>query len=355
VGVWRKWIFPILRIVVFAVIAAALVKLAFFADTSGSDGPAVPTGTISDPVYVVTSGTVRNEVKLTGTIEADPSKPVKAVAAGTVDELFVGQGATVNQGDELYDIKVETPRDPVETTGPDGSVQMTQPKPIVTFEKVLAPSSGVLTSLTVIHGQVVAIGDTTGQVSPPSFSVVGSIQPAQQYRLTERPTEASVSITGGPAPFTCTGLTISAGTPSSGGGGSGDTGATSGSGTSSGATGGPVVRCAVPSDITVFAGLAADLTISAGSAENVPVIPTTAVQGGADTGKVYLIGADGAQEERAVELGLSDGTDVQVVEGLVEGDQILQFTPNAAAVIPEGCYDAGGGAVFCDPGSGVVQ
>lgn len=353
-GVWRKWIFPILRIVVFALIAAALVKLAFFADPSGSDGPAVPTGTITDPVYVVTSGTVRNEVKLTGTIESDPAKPVKAVAAGTVDELFVGQGASVTQGDQLYDIKVETPRDPIETTGPDGSIQITQPKPLVTFEKVLAPATGVLTSLTVIHGQSVAIGDTTGQVSPPSFSVVGSIQPAQQYRLTERPSEAAVAITGGPAPFTCTGLTISAGTSTNPGTGT-DTSATAGTGTSSGAAGGPVVRCAVPAEVTVFAGLAADITISAGSAENVLVVPTTAVEGGAQTGKVYLVGPDGANEERAVKLGLSDGTNVQVVEGLQEGDQILQFTPNAAAVIPDGCYDAGGGSVFCDPGSGVVR
>lgn len=353
-GVWRKWIFPILRITVFAVIAVALVKLAFFADAGGSDGPAVPTGTVTDPVYVVVSGTVRNEVKLTGTVESDPAKPVKAVAAGTVDELFVGQGASVTQGDQLYDIKVETPRDPVETTAPDGSIQITQPKPLVTFEKVLAPATGVLTSFTVIHGQTVAIGDTTGQVSPPSFSVVGSIQPAHQYRLTERPTEASVSIAGGPAPFTCTGLTITAGTPAGGGAG-GDTGATSGAAPASGGTGGPVVRCAVPAEVTVFAGLAADITISAGSAENVLVVPTTAVEGGAQTGKVYLVGADGANEERAVKLGLSDGTDVQVTEGLQEGDQILQFTPNAAAVIPDGCYDAGGGSVFCDPGSGVVR
>ncbi len=354
-GVWRKWIFPILRIVVFAAIAAALVKLAFFADPAGDAGPAVPTGTITDPVYVVTTGTVRNDVKLTGSVESDPARAVKAVAAGSVDELFVGQGASVNQGDELYDIKVETPRDPVETTAPDGSIQITQPKPIVTYEKVLAPISGVLTSLTVIHGQSVAIGDTTGQVSPPTFSVTGSIQPAQQYRLLEKPTEATVAITGGPAPFTCTNLTISNGTASSGGGG--------GSGTDSGVvpggapsgSGGPVVRCAVPGDVTVFAGLAADISIAAGSAENVLVVPTTAVEGGAESGKVYLVGADGAQEERVVKLGLSDGTNVQVTEGLAEGDQILQFTPNAAAVIPDGCYDAGGGAVFCDPGSGIVQ
>ena len=44
----RKWVFPILRILVFAVIAAALVKLAFFADPVEQERR-VPTGEIVEP------------------------------------------------------------------------------------------------------------------------------------------------------------------------------------------------------------------------------------------------------------------------------------------------------------------
>jgi macrolide-specific efflux system membrane fusion protein len=340
-GVWRKWIFPILRLLVFTAVAVALVKIAFFADTSNEDGPAVPTGSITDPVVAVSRGSVVNDVAVQGTVAADPAVAVKAVAVGSVDEVFVQQGATVTQGDPLYDIKVETPRDPVETTAPDGSIQVTQLKPVVSFQQVLAPINGVLTSLTVLHGQAVAVGDATGQVAPPSFSVTGTLEPAQQYRLLDKPGEATVTITGGPAPFTCGNLTISSPTspqapsdPNSG------EPAPSGSGTT--------VRCSVPGDVTVFSGLTAAMTIPAGSAEDVLVIPTTAVDGGGGTGVVFVVDADGAQAERSITLGLSDGSMVEVVEGLAEGEQVLQFTPNAAA--NSDCVDDGMGNQICGGG-----
>ena len=46
VNVMRKWVFPILRLLVVAAIAVALVKLAFFADTAEALDPAQPTGQI---------------------------------------------------------------------------------------------------------------------------------------------------------------------------------------------------------------------------------------------------------------------------------------------------------------------
>ncbi|HEY8590259.1 MAG TPA: HlyD family efflux transporter periplasmic adaptor subunit, partial [Naasia sp.] len=240
-SVARTWVFPILRILVFAIIAAALVKLAFFADPAGEDPGAVPTGSIVDPQVVVARGTIVNDVTLPATVSADPAVPLRSTAVGNVDEVFIQQGATVTQGDKIYDIKVETPQDPVEGVDSEGNPTVTQPKPIVKFEKVLAPISGVLTSLTVLAGQAVAVGDTTGQVAPPSFSVSGALSPEQQYRLLDRPTQATVTITGGPAPFTCTNLTITAPLPGEDGGeGAPPAGAT--------------VRCAVPPEVTVFSG-----------------------------------------------------------------------------------------------------
>ena len=69
----------------------------------------------------------------------------------------------------------------------------------------------------------------------------------------------------------------------------------------------------------------------------------TAVQGAADTGVVYVIGADGEQEERTVTLGLNDGVNIEVTSGLSEGETILQFVPGAAA-------GGGDGGVIIDPG-----
>lgn len=351
VNVMRKWVFPILRLLVVAAIAVALVKLAFFADAAEAQDPAQPTGQVVEPQIPVALGTITNDVTLSGTVSADAAVPVKAVAAGTVDEIFFAAGATVAAGDKIYDIKVETVRDPVETTDPaTGMIAITQPKPAVTFEKVFAPADGVLSALTVIHGQSVAIGDTTGQVAPPSYSVSGSLSPEQQYRLVTQPTEASIAITNGPAPFTCTGLRIT--TPLAGadaGGSGGGTDPASGTGTGAGGAGGTTVSCAIPAEVTVFPGLAAQITIAGGKAENVLVVPTTAVKGSAETGVVWFVLPDGTTEERPVTLGMNDGTSVQIVEGLAEGDLINQFVPGATAV--SGCSTAPDGSEVCpEPG-----
>jgi macrolide-specific efflux system membrane fusion protein len=345
----RKWVFPILRLVVIMAIAVALVKLAFFADTAEAQDPAQPTGQVVEPTVPVALGTITNDVTLPGSVSADAAIPVKAVAAGTVDDIFVAAGDTVSGGDPIYDIKVETVRDPVETTdAATGLVTITQPKPAVTFEKVFAPAAGVLSSLTVIHGQSVAIGDTTGQVAPPSYSVSGSLSPEQQYSLTSQPTEASIAITNGPAPFICTGLRITtplAGADAGGTGGADVAGSPPAAG--GGAGSGTTVTCAIPADVTVFPGLAAQITIAGGKAENVLVVPTTAVKGSAETGVVWFALPDGSTEERPVTLGMNDGTSVQVIDGLAEGDLVNQFVPGAVAPSPDGCTTAGDGSEIC--------
>jgi macrolide-specific efflux system membrane fusion protein len=339
----RKWVFPILRLLVVAAIAVALVKLAFFADTAEALDPAQPTGQVVEPQIPVSLGTITNDVTLPGTVSADAAVPVKAVAIGTVDEIFFAAGQTVTAGDKIYDIKVETVLDPVETTDETGLVTIEQPKPAISFEKVFAPADGVLSALTVIHGQSVAIGDITGQVAPPSYSVTGSLSPEQQYRLITQPTEATISITNGPAPFTCTGLRIS--TPLAGADADSATGGGADTGSGTGGTG-TTVACSIPAEVTVFPGLAAEITIAGGKAENVLVVPTTAVKGSAETGVVWFVLEDGTTEERPVTLGMNDGTSVQVVEGLAEGDLINQFVPGAAES-QEGCTLAGDGSDIC--------
>jgi len=336
VGVVRKWVFPVLRILLIAAIAVALGKLAFFPDKT-EDVSAVPTGEIIEPVIPVALGTIVNDVVVQATVSADPATPLKSTAAGTVDEIFFPQGSTVAAGDVVFDVKVEIVRAPEDTIDEEGK---TKP-PIYRYEQVIAPASGVLSSLSVISKQEVTIGMTAGQIAPPTFSVSGSLQPEQRYRLVDQPTDASIAITGGPAAFTCTNLRIT--TPlagSEGGGGStgGDTtGAAGASGTGGGGGGSTTtVSCPIPGDVTVFSGLAAQMTIAGGKAENVLVVPTTAVRGAAQSGTVWLSLADGSTEERPVGLGLNDGSQVEITGGLVEGDQILQFAPGALAD-PSGC------------------
>lgn len=318
-GIGRRWVLPILRIVVFAAIAAALVKLAFFGGlTAASDG-AVPTGEVSDPTTQVENRTITNTVTVDATVLADAAAPIRSTVAGSVVKVLAAKGATVAATTPIATVKVTLTR--ADGTPYDRVVTLT------------AGAAGVLSALDLLPQQTLAVGDTIGQVAPPTFNVSGSIRPEQQYRLLDRPTTATVRVTGGPQPFECTGLTISAPlageSPAGSNPGTADAvGGASGSGTSGGTT----VRCAVPAGVTVFSGLAAKVAIPGGRAEKVPALPATAVEGTAGgDGAVYLPGSKGADpEKKPVKLGLTDGRWVQIASGLTASDQVLLYVPGRA-------------------------
>ena len=93
----RSIVFPALRLLVWAVIAAALVVLAF----RGSDVASEPAGgagpsfvDVQSPPIPVGLATVSNTVSVSGTVVADPSVPVKATAAGEVGTTAVTSDAS---------------------------------------------------------------------------------------------------------------------------------------------------------------------------------------------------------------------------------------------------------------------
>ncbi|MFP5372763.1 MAG: efflux RND transporter periplasmic adaptor subunit [Actinomycetes bacterium] len=328
----RTIVFPALRLLVWTVIAVALVALAFQGGgTAGTSagGPGAPTLELTSPPVSVTRGSVVNTVSVQGTVVADPAVPLRATAAGKVRRLLATAGAPVAPGQTLFEIRVEEEREPVMGTDPEGNPTMTPQKPRVRTVSVPAPVGGKLVAFDVLVDQVVAVGDKVGSISPGSLSVTAPLTQAEQFRLLAPPATAEVTVQGGPAPFTCTGLTLGA-APADGGGdpADGDPGMAPGGPTGGGQTGGgTTARCAVPAGVAVFAGMGATVAVSAGTAENVLVVPITAVQGSVQTGKVWVVGPDGTGEERAVTLGLTDGEMIEVREGLAEGDQVLQFVP----------------------------
>ncbi|WP_227496937.1 efflux RND transporter periplasmic adaptor subunit [Planctomonas psychrotolerans] len=319
---------------IFAAIAASLVKLAFFGAVNDTTDPTMPTGAVTESHVDATLGTVVNDIVVAGTIEADATVPVRATLAGAVSELLVAQGSAVDAGAPILRIRSETPVDPV--IAADGTV--TQPKPKVRVETVTAPITGVLGGLAVLKDQLVSVGDTVGSVSPSTFSATGTLSAEQQFRLVSQPEDATVTISGGPAPFTCPGLRVSTG-PASGAGTGGDAGAGADPGGDPLAPapgGGTAVSCSIPAEVRVFNGLAAEITIAAGTAENVLLLPTTAVEGLSDNGNVWLVSDDGAEPTKhPVRIGLNDGVMVQIVDGLAEGETVLEFVPGAPAPVEE--------------------
>jgi multidrug efflux pump subunit AcrA (membrane-fusion protein) len=315
----RRWIFPIIRLVIFLAIAIALVKLAFFASVELPKSTATPTGSISEPLSTAKTGTVLNNVSVSGSIAADPATPVKATAAGPVARILVPAGRTVKKGTAILTITGQ-----ITGTGPDAG----KPK-LVT---VLSGASGTLSEVSVIVGQEVAVGDSVAQVASSRFSVTGTLQPEQLYRLLNKPTSATVTISGGPAPFTCTGLTIAAMVAASS---ASEPGSDPAAGTSGGGSDGTSMSCAVPTSVRVFNGLQATVSIPGGSAKNAIIVPVTAVEGIADVGIVYLEVDGAAPHKEQVKLGLNDGKNVQILSGLSVGDTVLEYVPGAKKA--DGC------------------
>lgn len=335
----RTWVFPVLRLLVWAVIAVALVVLAFRGGSGGDVDPAGASGApgvdLSSPEVPVSRGTVTNTVSVQGSVVADAAVTVKATAAGTVSKVYLAAGAPVAPGDKLLDVRFEEERDPVIGKDADGNPTSTPRPPLVKVVPVTATTAGRLATLDVLKDQIVAVGDKVGTIAPGTLSVTAPLTQAEQFRLLSPPSTAEVTVTGGPAPFTCTGLTL---------------GAPPGDDDSAGTdpnTGAPIAatttaRCAVPAGITVFAGMAATVAVQAGEATDVLVLPVTAVQGAVQNGTVWVAGADGTQQERPVTLGLTDGQQVEITGGLTEGESVLQFVPVPDDTVSDGSMGFGG-------------
>ncbi|WP_435743860.1 efflux RND transporter periplasmic adaptor subunit [Microbacterium sp. PMB16] len=303
--VWRRWIFPLLLVLVFGVCAAALVKIAFFPDRVESS--VSPEAGITDPVVAVERGSVVNALSLSGNVARDESFPVRGEFDGTITAVHVSDGASVKKGQKLFSVRQEDPRKDFD---------------------VLAPEAGEVTEIALVKGQPATVGTEMYTLTPARYHLLATVEPVQLYRLVNAPTEATVTITGGPAPFTCSGVRVQV----------------SAEGTAS-------VRCALPADQTVFAGLPASMDLALGQVEDALVIPVTAVQGGAGSGNVWVDAGDGSDpEERAVTLGVNDGVMVEVIDGLEEGDSVREFVPGFVAPVEENCYEVSPGVEQCDSG-----
>ena len=103
--VLRRVVFPAAWLLVFLIIAAALVKMAFFSALEPPAGSQFPAAEVVTPTVPVTLGTVANTVELTGTVAADEGVPIRSTAAGEVVFLFAAEGGKVAQGDLLFQVR----------------------------------------------------------------------------------------------------------------------------------------------------------------------------------------------------------------------------------------------------------
>lgn len=335
-------IIALIKTGVWIIIAISLVKFAFFPSTgaSQSDQPLDPSANYGQMTVTPTKADITNTVSVNGNIENDPSTVVKATGTGEVNYIAVADGTYVEAGAMILQIRKDiTSERPPATDKTDD-----QPTRTFTYTDITAPASGTL-HLSALLGQEFSIGDQLGTIAPSTYSAVATLNADQLYRIQETPSEATVTITNGPAPFTCSGLKIV--TP--------DTTQknTNQQGENQQSTG-IQARCAIPADQKVFPGLGLKMDIVAGSATDVLTLPISAVEGRFQSGFVYIPASDGAgkPEKKPVTLGLTNGEIVEIKEGLTESDSVLEFIPTASS---DATRDSESGADGATPLTGSTE
>lgn len=328
-------IIALIKTGVWIIIAISLVKFAFFPSTGAdqSDQPLDPSANYGQMTVTPTKADITNTVSVNGNIENDPSTVVKATGAGEVNYIAVSDGTYVEAGAMI--LQVRDQKNDSDNSLATGDEEI-RPTPTYTYTDITAPASGTL-HLSALLGQRFDIGDQLGTIAPSTYSAVATLNADQLYRIQETPSEATVTITNGPAPFTCSGLKIV--TP--------DTTQknTNQQGENQQSTG-IQARCAIPADQKVFPGLGLKMDIVAGSATDVLTLPISAVEGRFQSGFVYIPATDGAgkPEKKPVTLGLTDGEIVEIKEGLTESDSVLEFIPTASSEKTQGSESGVDGA-----------
>ncbi|SKB08766.1 efflux RND transporter periplasmic adaptor subunit [Aeromicrobium choanae] len=329
---FRRFVLPTAWLLVGATIAVSLAVLAFGGDATGVEDADSPTAVALSPTLAVERGEIENSLEVRGTIVIDPAVPVKASAAGVLTHAYVPNGAKVSKGDPLFEVR--TTVEPAEPTGDEDEEEPA--RPTVRYERITAPAEGRVASFTAKIGDEVGEDAAVARIRRATFTARGSVAVVDRYRLLDAPDEATVTIDGGPEPFTCTDLQIAdevsedtAVAPSQDEEGGGEPAS------------GAQLTCTVPEDVTVFDGLSMTMRIDAGSTKDALVVPVTAVRGLLERGTVWIVEDGGEPTERTIRLGVNDGKNVEVLKGLKEGTEILQYVPGAPSADEGAEFDEG--------------
>ncbi|WP_026530959.1 efflux RND transporter periplasmic adaptor subunit [Haematomicrobium sanguinis] len=335
---FKKVIFPAFWAIAVIAIAAALLKLAFFGDDPSAQVQAQPQVGQAAAAIPVSRGDIKNEVTVKGTVQADPAVPVKSTAEGEVIYFYVAPGTQVQVGTPLFQVRkpVESPSGAGSEAGTEAGTEAGSEPTGPTFQylDIYSTANGTVAPFDLLLGQTVSIGSDAMSINPGTFTASGQLTSDEQFRLFNKPTTATLTIRGGPAPFECKGVSIGEAKPSDKEaapqpagieyGPSGpqpvDTAAVTGS-----------VSCPIPAEAAVFAGLEAEIALTAGEAKNALLVPTTALLGGAGSAQIWVMDDGDTPQKREVTVGINNGEQAEITEGLSESDMVLQYAPGEPA------------------------
>ncbi|MCX5380339.1 hypothetical protein [Streptomyces sp. NBC_00091] len=182
--------------------------------------------------------------------------------------------------------------------------------------EITTPVAATVTALPAAAGSSVPKHLPVVTLQAAGFGLQGEISDAALYRFQDIPAQAAqtsrAQIDNGPGPFGCPLL------------------------------GGPApvegkieLLCGAPDSVQLFPGLKGLLAVTTAERKQVVSLPLSAVAGAAQHGRVSLRGENSAFTERDVELGITNGTLIEVTKGLEPGD-VVSANPPSLPSRPEG-------------------
>ncbi|WP_010533052.1 efflux RND transporter periplasmic adaptor subunit [Brachybacterium squillarum] len=338
----RRYVFPILWLAIFAVIALALGRMAFFSNSDaaaeeGDDG-AVPVAEVEEYTTVaVTPGDITSVLELDGTVQADEGESILANHEGEINKIWVSEGDRIEEGARVLQVRVEQEPEAAaaevdENGEPVASEEDEEPE--YRYYTLEAKDSGTVEDLSVMEGQTLSVGDEVGSLSPGTYAIVADLTPEQQLSLLDVESEATAVLPTAEDPITCEDTTIDEQAGDTGGSSSsaatGEVDPETGEAVGGGGTGSSSaqLRCPIPADVDIVPGLTVDVSIDLGSKTDVLTLPTTAVEGELNDGGVYVLDEETGEPVRQdVTLGLRGDGLVEITGGLDEGAQVLEYVP----------------------------
>ncbi|WP_049572227.1 efflux RND transporter periplasmic adaptor subunit [Nocardiopsis sp. SBT366] len=316
----KKWIIIGAAVtLVLGLVGSGYFLLSSFGGSGGEEFLGEAAVDVGGAPIDVELGTVSSLLVLDATVRPEPGKALKAPRGGTVTHLWLNDGDAVEQGAPILNVRV--PADTAAATGEEDG----DDAPAFTEVSLYAPADGTIKGMGEVQvGDVLEPGAAVATVAPDRFRAVATVPANDLYRLYDDPDDIMLKIDKGPPAAACAFISL----------GSAEGGAPAGQGEedefpggTEGGGGGAELSCRVPTDLQVFDGVRGQMSVSTGEAEDVVVIPVTAVRGTSEEGEVLVVAEDGTEEPREVSLGLSDGQLVEVTDGLEAGDTILDPVP----------------------------
>ncbi|MBU7597689.1 efflux RND transporter periplasmic adaptor subunit, partial [Streptomyces sp. P38-E01] len=330
-------------------------------ERSRSDGRSGP------KAVPVTRETLEVVTTVPATVRAGPEVDVTAPSAGTVERIDA-DGVVIRTRGSRDEAAGDDGRD--DDRGRGGSttrarVKVDFPSGLSIVEELVAVGRRVPANYPLARGRV------------EGFAMVALLDRQSLHKVYDPPLSARAQISEGPGPFDCplansvpsadaqpalpraesgtgtsdttggkggTGGTGGSGDPGDGPGGDPDGGADAydapAAESAADARGGPAAGggrnsgmrlvCVVPEDTRVFAGMVGVMAIRTASVKDALLLPVEAVAGDSSRGEVTVVEPNGGLDNRTVRLGATDGSRVELISGVREGERVRVPGPDLA-------------------------